>query len=149
MYSVEVDQSGRTDVLTVDTVLALADGLQRAVLIPRTVKRECEARLKAHGMRKALIGIRLFSAGLVLLLEGCIQQLGLIVIDLEYTGWEGEIKRHILRQLRARGHEVMEDQIVFQQIGKKSHAHDLAWQTLRGYRSPDRRVRVDELLAAC
>jgi hypothetical protein len=31
---VEVDQSGRTDVLTVDTALALSDELQRAILIP-------------------------------------------------------------------------------------------------------------------
>jgi len=62
MYDVEIDQSGRTDVLTVDTALALSDGVQRAILIPRFVKRECHALLRARGMRKALIGIRLFSA---------------------------------------------------------------------------------------
>jgi hypothetical protein len=42
-------------------------------------------------MRKALIGIRLFSAGLILLLEECIHSLGFITIDVEYVGWEGEI----------------------------------------------------------
>jgi len=91
MHDVEIDQSGRTDVLTMDTALALSDGLQRTILIPKSVKRECYARLRARGMRKALIGIRLFSAGLILLLEECIHSLGFITIDVEYVGWEGEI----------------------------------------------------------
>jgi len=149
MADVEIDQSGRTDVLTIDTVLALSNDVQEAILIPKSVKRECQAQLKARGMRKALIGVRLFSAGLVLLLEECIHTLESVTIDLEYTGWEGEIKRHVLRQLRARGHIVNEDQIVFRQIGKKSPAHALAWRTLKGYRIPERRVAAAELLEAC
>jgi len=60
MPDVEIDQSGRTDVLTMDTALALSDGLQRTILISRSVKRQCQARLKARGMRQALIGVRLF-----------------------------------------------------------------------------------------
>ena len=149
MYLVEIDQSGRTDVLTTDTVLALSNGIQRAILIPKSVKRKCAARLRARGMRKSLVGIRLFSAGLVLLLEESIHLLQLIIIDLEYMGWEGEIKRHILRQLHARGHKFEKDQLVFQQIGKKSPAHNLAWQTLRGHRTPEQRVKIDELMKDC
>ena len=120
MYDVEIDQSGRTDVLTVDTALALSDGVQRAILIPKSVKRECHARLRARGMRKALIGIRLFSAGLVLLLEECIHSIAFVTIDVEYVGWEGE-----------------------------SPAHELAWRTLRGDRIPERYVGVEELMGAC
>jgi hypothetical protein len=149
MYDVEIDQSGRTDVLTVDTAIALSDGLQKAILIPRSVKRECEVRLRARGVRKALVGMRLFSGGLVLLLEECAHLLGFITIDLEYVGWEGEIKRHLLRQLCDRGHEIERDQIVFRQIGKESPAHELAWRTLRGYHTPERCIGVDELMEAC
>ena len=149
MYDVEIDQSGRTDVLTVNTALALSDGLQRVVLIPRSVKWKCAAHLRARGVRKALVGVRLFSAGLVLLLEECVHSLGVITIDLEYVGWEGEINRHVLRKLRDRGHVIEKDQIVFRQIGKESPAHELAWQTLKGYRTPERRIRVDELMEAC
>jgi hypothetical protein len=149
MSDVEVDQSGRTDVLTVDTVLALSDDLQRAILIPKFAKRECWARLRAREMRKALVGIRLFSASLVLLLEECVDSLASITIDLEYVGWEGEIKRHVLRKLRERGHKIEKDQIVFRQIGKESPAHKLAWRTLRGYHTPQRYIGVDELMGAC
>lgn len=149
MYDVEIDQSGRTDVLTVDTALALSDGVQRAILIPRSVKRECHARLRARGMRRALIGIRLFSAGLVLLLEECIHSIAFVTIDVEYVGWEGEIKRHVLRELRDRGHAIDKEQIVFQQIGRKSAAHTLAWRTFKGYHTPDRRIETDDLMGAC
>ena len=69
MHDIEVDQSGRTDVLTDDTVLAFSNGIQAAIFIPANVKRKCYRRLKAAGMRKRLIGIRLFAAGLVLLLN--------------------------------------------------------------------------------
>jgi len=96
-----------------------------------------------------LIGIRLFSAGLVLLLENCTSSLTSITVDLEYVGWEGEIERHVLRQLRDRGYEVGEDCMVFRQIGRRSLAHKLAWRTLRGGRVPERRIGVEELLAAC
>ncbi len=149
MADVEIDQSGRTDVLTVDTVLALSNEVQVAILIPRRVKRACYAELRARGMRKALIGVRLFSAGLVLLLEEWVQNLGTITIDLEYAGWEGEIKRHLLRQLHARGHHVARDQVVFGQIGKKSRAHDVAWHTFRGNRTAERQLAVKELIEAC
>jgi len=146
---VEVHQSGRTDVLTVDTAPALSDDLQRGILIPRAVKRECYARLRARGMRRAMVGIRLFSAGLALLLEDCVEALDSIAIDIEYIGWEGEIKRHLLRKLRERGHTIRKDQITFRPIGKGSAAHDLAWRTYKGHRAPDRRVTVEELLEAC
>ena len=149
MSNVEVDQSGRTDVLTVDTALALSDGLQRGILIPKAVKRACYTRLRARGMRKAMVGIRLFSAGLVLLLEDCVRALEFIAIDIEYVGWEGEIKRHLLRRLRERGHAIRKGQVTFRQIGKGSAAHDLAWRTYKGYRAPDRRVTVEDLLEAC
>lgn len=119
------------------------------ILIPRAVKRECYARLRKRGMRKAMVGIRLFSAGLVLLLEDCVEALEYVAIDIEYVGGEGEIKRHLLRELRKRDHAIKKDQITFRRIGKGSAAHGLAWRTYRGYRAPDRRITVGELLAAC
>jgi len=68
MHDIEVDQSGRTDILTVDTALAFSDDIQSAILIPKSVKRECYQWLKKEGMRKDLISVKLFAAGLILLL---------------------------------------------------------------------------------
>src|SRR5213592_3516631 len=99
MPECHVDQSGRTDVLTVATALALADDLRCSVLIPAAVKRACAEALRARSVRKRLIGVRMFAAGLVLLLEQCAQPQPVVVIDLEYVGWDGEIKGHVLHRL--------------------------------------------------
>lgn len=149
MHNIEVDQSGRTDVLTDDTVLAFSDGIQAAILIPADVKRQCYQRLKATGLRKRLIGIRLFAAGLVLLPRPYIATLELITIDLEYDGWEATIKEHLLRHLREEQPDLSNQQIAFGRIGKGARAHDVALATYRGDREPDRRIGVEELLAVC
>ena len=62
MHDIEVDQSGRTDQLTVDTVLAFSDAIQAAILIPKAVKRVCYHHLKAQGVRKHRIGVKLLTA---------------------------------------------------------------------------------------
>ncbi len=146
MHGIEIDQSGRTDQLTVDTVLAFSDAIQAAILIPKAVKRECYQPLKEAGVRKDLISVKLFVAGLILLLTPYIRDLELITIDLEYPGWENEIKEHLLRYLREIRPELSNRQIVFGPIGKRSRAHKIALATYRGERRPDRRIQAEELL---
>ncbi len=149
MHNIEVDQSGRTDVLTNDTALAFSDGIQAAILIPASVKRQCYWQLKKTGLRKRLIGIRLFAAGLVLLLKPHITTLELIIIDQEYEGWEPTIKEHLLRHLRRERPGMSSQQIIFQRIGKGAQAHSVALDTYRGNREPNQRISVEELLAVC
>ncbi|MFQ5811862.1 MAG: hypothetical protein ACE5I2_01510 [Anaerolineae bacterium] len=149
MHDIEVDQSGRTDVLSHDTVLAFSDGIQAAILIPASVKRQCYQRLKATGLRKRRIGIRMFAAGLVLLLRPYVATLESITVDQEYEGWEPTIKEHLLRHLQAERPDLTNRQVVFQRIGKGSRAHSVALATYRGDREPNRRIGVGELLAVC
>lgn len=149
MNDVEVDQSGRTDVLTDDTVLAFSDSIQFAVLIPARVKRQCYGQLKAAGVRKRLIGVKLFAAGLVLLLKPHITSLEMITIDVEYEGWEPVVKEHLLRHLRQARPELSNWQIAFHRIGKGARAHGVALATFRGDQEPDNRIGVEELLAVC
>ncbi len=147
MHDIEVDQSGRTDILTVDTALAFSNDIQLAILIPKSVKRECYQLLKEEGMRKDLISVKLFAAGLILLLAPRVSTVGLITIDLEYPGWENEIKEQLLRYLRRRYPNLSSRQIDFRPVGKKSSAHKVALATYRRERQPDRKVQVGELLA--
>ena len=118
MHDIEVDQSGRTDVLSADTVLAFSDEIQIAILIPASVKRRCYHRLKATGLRKRLIGIRLFAAGLVLLLRPYAATLEWITVDQEYEGWGPTIKEHVLRHLREERPDLTSRQVVFRSVGK-------------------------------
>lgn len=138
---VEVDQSGKVEVLTVDTALAFSDGITASILIPAAVKREVYQRLKARGVKPKLIGFRMFAAGLYLLLKEHLDRLETVIIDVEYEGWEGVIKGLLLRQMPD-----WRPDIFFQHIGKKSPAHNVAWLTYRGKRKPDRIVRARELL---
>jgi hypothetical protein len=146
MHDIEVDQSGRTDTLTVDTVLAFSNSIQSAILIPKAVKRECYQLLKERGMRRDLISVKLFAAGLILLLAPHIGTMELITIDLEYPGWGNEIKEQLLRYLRKRHPNLRNRQIAFGQVGKKSSSHKIALATYRGERHTDKRVRTEELL---
>lgn len=146
---VEVDQSGRTDVLSVDTALAFSNGLQSSLLISSKVKRESYQKLKARGVRKHLVGIKLFAAGVVLLLEPFLARMSVVVIDLEYVGWEATITEHVRRQWRKRLPDQKLPQLVFRQIGKGSRAHDLALAVYRGKQTAERVLEVEEFLAAC
>ncbi len=148
MHDIEVDQSGRTDTLTVNTVLAFSDGIRSAILIPGAVKRACYQHLRAQGIRSHRIGVKLFIAGLVLLLQGYIKSVELVAIDWEYIGGpEGDIKGELLQRLRQQAPDLHSD-LVFRQIGKKSAAHKLALEIYRGEREPDRRISTEELLGA-
>ena len=144
-HDIEIDQSGRTDRLNEDTVVAFSDGIQHSVLITAATKRECYQRLRERSLPKKVAVVRLFSAALVILLQDRARDLRWICIDLEYPGWEGEIQRHLLRRLKW----LRKDQIYFGQIGKESAAHDLAWGTWQKRQKPDQRVNAEELLKAC
>lgn len=98
-------------------------------------------------MRSHRIGVKLLTAGLVLLLQDHIGTMELVTIDREYEGGaEGDIKGELLQRLRQYAPDLHSDQIVFHQIGKKSAAHKLALETYRGEREPDRRISTEELL---
>ena len=141
---VEVDQSGKMEVLTVDTALAFSDGIASSILVPAAVKREAYHTLKARGTRPKLIGFRMFAAGLYILLNKYLDQITVVVIDVEYDGWEGMIKGLLVRHIAGRRPE-----IGFWCVGKKSPAHSVAWLTYRGKRKPDVVVTAHELLKYC
>ena len=141
-HHIEVDQSGRTDRLNEDTALALSDGIQHAILLTAAVKRACYQKLRARKMSKKVAVVTMFAAGLAILLQSRATELEAICIDLEYPGWDGEILQILLRGLPW----LRKSQIRFGQIGKKSHAHDLAWSTYRRKQPPNQRVSAAELL---
>ena len=83
LQTIEIDQSGKMERLTVDTALAFSDGIARSILVPVAVKRKVYQTLKEKGVKPKLISVRMFAAGLFLLLEGHLKDLGEVIIDLE------------------------------------------------------------------
>lgn len=146
---VEVDQSGKVERTQMDTVLAFSNGQRYAIRIPATVKRAVlhvlQQRRKPSGSKKAVY-LHLFTAGLFLLLRDHLNVLDHIIIDTEYSGREADIRGMLLLLIRRTDPQYSTDRIMFRQVGKKSPAHSLAWETFRGKRQPDHVVAESELL---
>ena len=149
MIDVEVDQSGRIEVLTVDTALALSDAIQSAVLIPSAVKRKVWNELRARGVKAKMVSLRMFAAGLYLLLEDHLEKVRAVTIDTEFPGRDSEIKGLLLNLIYRRAPHFRKQQIDFQRIGRRSPAHHVAWLTYRGEREAERKVTAGELLRLC
>jgi hypothetical protein len=129
VIDVEIDQSGRIEVLTVDTALALSDAIQSAVLIPSAVKRAVWNELRARGVKAKMISLRMFAASLYLLLEDYLEKVQAVTIDTEFPGRDSEIKGLLLNLIYRRVPHFQKEQIGFQQIGRGSPAHHIAWLT--------------------
>ncbi len=143
---VEIDQSGKVERTQTDTVLALADGQAYAIRIPATVKRAALARLRQKGKSATVSYLRLFAAGLYLLVAGRLSSLERMVIDTEYTGQDANIRGMLLRLVRRAEADYPAERIVFRQVGKDSPAHALALAVHRGARQADRVVTEADLI---
>jgi len=148
-YHVKVDQSIKVEQMQGDSVLAFSDDVERTLLIPAQVKRACQQELRVRGVKPGMIALRIFAAGILLLLEGQRECISNVTIDTEYEGKEGEIKGLLLRFILKWVPGFPKEAIAFRRIGKQSHAHVLAWETHKGRRKPDRRVTLRELLQYC
>ena len=146
---VEVDQSGKVERTQIDTVLAFANGRSYAIRIPASVKRQALEFLRQkprHAKNKKAMYLRLFSAGLFILLKDQLKMCGEIIIDAEYTGSDADIRGMLLTWIRQTDSEFAKSRLAFRQIGKKSPAHNLALAVFRGVRRADYVVTFEDLL---
>ena len=147
MAHIEVDQSGRIGDTSVATVLAFSNEISFSVLIPAAVKREYVEFLRSYYRHLRQPYMKLFAAGLFLLLKDHLCSIESVTIDREYTGLEGIIKGMLLNHLRKLDPEFPKEGIAFRHIGKKSRAHQKAYDTFRGRVRPDRVITTGELVA--
>lgn len=142
----EVDQRIKIDDLARDTVLAIADGISYAIVIPAGVKRAVMQHLRAKGKSHTAVAIYAFAIGLYFLLRDIIRQVDQIVIDVEYTGREAEIKNTLVAYLRRDVPHFDPARILFRHIGKRSSAHHLAIEIARHRQIPNKRISEIEFL---
>ncbi len=146
-HIVEVDQSIKFENTKRDTVLAFSNAITFTLLIPASAKQDCVTLLRKKITSGSTLYTQLFATCLFLLLRNHMNQLGMVIIDGEYTGKEAQIKQHLLHLFRNRGYKVDSQQITFGSIGKKSPAHEAAIETLRGNLNPNMIVRLEDMLA--
>lgn len=145
---VEVDQSGRNDKTDKDTVLAMANARSYSILISASEKRRVLASLRKLKPRwsRSYINVTVFATLVYLLLRDHIEKLEVVAIDQEYPGHEPLIKDWVMRMCRRQGIAIHKDQIYFDQVGKKSPAHKLAWGVYNKHIKPDKVVTADDVL---
>lgn len=145
---VDVDLSGRIEVTTHRSVMALANGKTYSILLPASEKKAVLSALKSKkpGWSRKLTRVFVFSALLFLLLKEHISKLSLIIIDPEYPGHEPIKKDRVMTHCRKHGLEVYADQFTFRRVGKKSPAHELAIRVFRGNEQPDVALKSRDLL---
>ena len=142
---VEVDQSGKIEQTSHDTVVAFSDDEEFAVLIPAKVKRELIAALRARRRLRRPYPF-IFAAAVYELVKDHLDRLEQIVIDIEYQDRESAIKGKLLALIRRRNPGYPKDRISFARIGKKSAAHEKALATYRGETAPGRVLTTDALM---
>ena len=143
---IPIDLSGRIENLTTDSALALSNHTERAILIPARAKRRVSRQLAARGAKPKMIPIRMFVGALYLLVEPLLGELKVVVIDLEFEGWNGEIRGLLLALIHKAGYRLAGDAIQFRSVGKHARCHHLALATFRHRRQPHHRVTLAELL---
>lgn len=147
MPNIEVDQSGKMGDLAAHTVLAFANDIEYAILIPARVKRAIIQELRAWGKSKIRAVLQLFAAGLFLLVRDSLGEVEQIVIDTEYTGYDMDIRSMLLNHTWRVDPTFDKGQLVFRRVGKKSPAHKRALATYQGKQGANRRIGERELWA--
>lgn len=140
---IQIDTGSRLD-QSGDTIFAFSDDTQRAIRLTQGTRDECLNALRGQRLSKEL---RLFAACLYLLLQDYLAQLDEIIIDNEYPGHEGELKRYLVNIIRTHyAARFNEEKIKMRSITKKSQAHKIAWQTLRKRRKVERILKAEDIL---
>lgn len=129
--SVEIDISGRVEDTSTDTVIALANGVDKSLLIKKETKRDCLKKLRNYGFFGDTIYLRIYVIGLFHLIKSTIGKLGLIILDEDFRGKERAVKEQLINLFRKYKIEYQEVSLLFKFIGKQSPAHKLAISSLR------------------
>lgn len=139
---VEVDQSGKVEQKSLDTVIALTNGNKYTVLLRKSEKRILEKWFKQTGLRKYYPQI-VFSILVAKIIVGSKVSKS-VLIDTEYMGHNEFIKMYILKTLlKLKIKNSIE--IKFGFVGKMSKADYLSGKVRLGKIKPDKIIIASEI----
>jgi hypothetical protein len=147
MSNVEVDQSGRIE-MSGETTVAASNGFTVTVRVTARVKQQVRQVLLEQGVKPRMVMIRMFVAAILLAIRDHLEEITLLTIDEEYTGYEATIKSLLLDRIRALGFEFPKERIMITRIGEKSPAHRAAIRVTRRQTEADKTPSAEELLLA-
>lgn len=139
---IEVDMSGKIEQTDIDTVVAFRNDEQYSVLLKKKINVEV---LMEYRNNYKDIHYRLFAILIFYCIKNYLHKIQLIVIDIEYEGKEEDIKRNLLRSIWKSYPNFDKKLIKFSNIGKKSNAHRVAYQTFIGKLAPNKIIMKKEV----
>ncbi len=139
---IEVDQSGKIEQTDMDTVVAFRNDEQYSVLLKKKIKVEV---LTEYRHKYKDIHYRLFAILILYCIKNYLHKIQLIIIDIEYERRDIDIKIHLLRLVWKDYPNFDKRLIRFENIGKKSNAHRLAYQTFSGKLAPNKILTEREI----
>jgi len=143
---IEVDESGRVENLTQDSVLAFSNKIFYSVFLNRREKRKCLQVLRQHYGHLKNWFLKIFAALLFLLIKDFIDKIDNIVIDVEYSGRDSDVKGMLLRHIRKIEPSFPKDKIAFRNIGKKSKAHLIAYGIYKKKAKSSKIIKAEDIL---
>jgi hypothetical protein len=142
---IEIDQSGKVEETAKDTVVAFSNGIKRSILLPKREKRKLQRFFRKLN-RPRNYNYQVFATLIFILIRKYARRLDRIIIDVEYMGKNVLIRALLAQKMRAVYKDFDDSIIVFQQIGKKSPAHDVAYFTYMKEKKPTIKVNAKEVL---
>ncbi len=141
MRRMEIDQSGKIERLDHDTIIAISNGEQYCVMIPKSLKRA----IYSYRNEIKQIRYKLFCIGIYYCALRFINKNYLIIIDDEYYGKNNLIKSILVSYVQLNHLSFNTDLIRFDRIGKKSNAHHIAIETFRGEHKPNETLTENQI----
>lgn len=125
---IEIDQSGRTEYTATDTVIA--DSIGNNIVILAKDKRDIQKIYRLIKKPRIFI-INLFSLLISMLIKKPFDKTNLYHIDIEYPGYDCKIRNLIIGFSKKLNYSIDKNQIKFSRIGKKSKAHEYAYNNFK------------------
>ena len=142
---IEIDQSGKIEDTSHDTVVAYSNGKQKSLLIKAEEKRILQQVFREAG-KPHMFAVKTFAVLVYLLVRDDLEEIEQLTIDREYVGYEWLIKQVVLQIVRRRGGALKKEEGMFWSVGKQSRAHVRAIAVYRGNQTPDVVVKAQDVL---
>jgi hypothetical protein len=141
--NIEIDQSNKIEQTSKNTIIGLSNTKTFTILVEGKVKRRLQEEFRKQGKPRLFV-YRTFIASVVLLLKYAeLNNLIKVTIDKEYFGKEKILKSMFLEMWCRYFDQIPE--ISFEQIGKKSNAHNISYLTMKGKYKPDKILDFDDI----
>jgi serine/threonine protein kinase len=148
LYRADVDCIGRIEDTSNKTVLSISAGLSHSISISGDDKQKALKHISDLHPRWGSTRRHVFLHTLLLfiLIKDQVKKLDVVVIDIEYAGYEFQIRNTLLILLRKANVPAKKEQISFQKIDRSSPARQMASRIFKGRAEPDLIVGAKQII---